>query len=524
LRTNNVNYEGAGPNTTVAVTNATPSLLTGTNLTLLAAQAGTNDAATLQGLFPGLSIVSSSSYYSNVWTQTITTNYVNFPWDPVGAPGHPVYTTNLVGTPTLFYQHTFGNVFFIRQVGNTFVTVPLLTIPPATNIENVRIDTTIVSTGGRVDACTFDFATGNSGPWTPVGTNAAISTNVFTNTCSMLITTNDVLGEVFILPANICGLEILAMQVTNVYTLSNSVLLTNITFPLTNGGITINSGTQYEITWFTNHTYLVAEAACAADTPTLRQGIEKISFVRRDYDSLVGRFFEPITNEYVLYSVTNYHVVKQRVQRAITAPDFLFTAQDLTAGPAADPTTTVAVNRDITFNNANANPNLAGPGTIETPTTYTFNNVTPVYYNAGAAATNAFLDELSQTTLFAFGSFDGSTNPIVVYPDSVSLNQLENQILVQVNAISLPLGSVGQPYMGTLQTVSGTPNWQPPYSWSLMPGSPGLPPGLNISTGPNGFGIVSGVPTRDGFFDFVIRVTDGQGRTVDRSFAIKITR
>jgi hypothetical protein len=523
LRTNNVNFEGAGPGTTVAVTNATPSLLTGTNLALLAAQAATNAPAALQGLYPGLVVVTSSNYYSNVYTAVITTNFANFPWDPVGTPAHPIYSTNWVGTPTLFYQHTFGNVFTIQQTGNTFATTPLLTIPPATNQETVRIDTTIVSTGGRVDACNFNFLTGGAGPWTPVGTNALLATNVFTNTCSLTLTTNDVVGEVFILPTNICGLQILVSQLTNVITLTNALVTNTTALTSTNSGVTINSVAQNQLTFFTNHTYIVLQAACTADTPTLRQGIEKINFVRRDYDSLLGRFFEPITNEYVLNTVTNFQVVPQRVQRAITAPDFLFTAQDLTVGPAADPLTTPIYTRTITFNQANVNPNLAGPGTIETPTTITFNSVTPVFYNAGAAATNAFLDELSQVTLFAYATFDGSTNPITLYPNSVSQAQLENQILIQVKAVSLPQGQVSRAYSGSLQTVSGTPNWQPPFSWSLMPGSPGLPPGLNILTGGDGTGIITGIPTRDGVFDFIVRVTDGQGRTVDRSFAIKIT-
>jgi hypothetical protein len=522
LRTNNAQIEGVGPGTQVATTNATPSLLSGTNLALLAAQSVTNDATTLQGLFPGLIVSSSSSFYSNVYTTTITTNYANFPWDPVGAPAHPVYSTNVIGTPTLFYSNTFGNVFIIGQVGSNLTFVPLLTIPPATNLTTVTVDTTVVTTGGRLDACTFDPNTLTTGPWVPVGTNSALSTNIFTNTCSITFTTNGVVGEFFILSNTCGGLQILASLVTNVFTTTNS-LLTNATVTATNGGITIDSATKDAITRFTNHTFLVLEATCGADTASLRQGIEKIKFVRRDYDSLFGRVFEPITNDYAINMITNYHVVRQLVQRAVTAPDFLFTAQDLTAGPAADPATSVVYQRTITFNQANANPNLTGPGTIEPPTTFTFNNVTPVFYNTGASATNAFLDELSQKTLFAYGWFDGSTNPPIVFPNSLSLSQLEDQMLIQVNAVSLPGGNVNRAYSGLLQTVSGTPNWQPPFSWSLMPGSPGLPPGLHFLSGGDGSGIITGTPTRAGVYDFIVRVTDGQGRTVDRSFSIKIS-
>jgi hypothetical protein len=66
LRTNNMNVESAGPNTLTLITNYVPQLLTTADLGLLSSQALTNDPATLQGLFPNLTILTTSNYFVNV--------------------------------------------------------------------------------------------------------------------------------------------------------------------------------------------------------------------------------------------------------------------------------------------------------------------------------------------------------------------------------------------------------------------------------------------------------------------------
>jgi hypothetical protein len=46
---------------------------------------------------------------------------------------------------------------------------------------------------------------------------------------------------------------------------------------------------------------------------------------------------------------------------------------------------------------------------------------------------------------------------------------------------------------------------QPPYAWTLAPGSAGLPTGLNLSSG----GVISGTPTQRGtFVNIIVRLTD----------------
>ena len=57
----------------------------------------------------------------------------------------------------------------------------------------------------------------------------------------------------------------------------------------------------------------------------LRPGIEKLTFVRQDYDSTPGRA-TPITNEFTDTYFTNGMAMQQQVQRVITEPDFLFSA------------------------------------------------------------------------------------------------------------------------------------------------------------------------------------------------------
>src|SRR5206468_2876766 len=140
----------------------------------------------------------------------------------------------------------------------------------------------------------------------------------------------------------------------------------------------------------------------------LRQGIEKMTFVRRDFDSLLNRFFYPITNEYTLIAVTNNSLLRQRTRREVTAPDFLFSAFDQAPGPAVFPFLINGYTRNLTFNLGNEYPNLSGPGTIEAPTTIAFNKVGPLYENPLFLASVPFT-ELSQVLLQAWGSFDGTT-------------------------------------------------------------------------------------------------------------------
>ncbi len=515
LRGQNMNVENSGPGTLIQVTNYVPQLLVSSNLTVFATQALTNDAGPLNALYPNLVILSTSNYFVNVYLTNITGFFTNYPWDPLGTPAHLISITNSTPTVVPRYQHTFGNLMSLIPTPNGWTAKPLLTTPTTPNgLIAVTLETTIVGA--------------SNAPWAPVGT-----LNVLTNTFDVTYYSNAVVGDYVILPTNLCNFAIAAAQLTNVVSVTNVVFVaTNLT-AVTNASGGTNAGTllafsQTRIDYFTNHTFVIFPVNCESNTLALRQGIEKVAFVRRDYDSLLSRFFTPVTNFYIINTVTNGAVISQNASRIVTQPDYVFTAADLTPGPAARPVVN-AVSRNINFNTANVYPGLAGPGTIEPQTggpagtTFTFNKVGPIYtYDFGLVNTNAFLDELNQTNYWIWGSFDASTNAPVIYPNDVSIGDMENQVLLQITPPALPDAMFDIGYLAQLQAVGYTQNWQPPYSWSLAPNSPDLPPGLGIATAPDGSGIIAGTPTQVGFYNFIIRVTDSAGHTLDRSYSINV--
>jgi hypothetical protein len=60
---------------------------------------------------------------------------------------------------------------------------------------------------------------------------------------------------------------------------------------------------------------------------------------------------------------------------------------------------------------------------------------------------------------------------------------------------------------------------QPPLNWSAS----GLPPGMSVTTAPNGTDfILSGTPGSSGTFDFVLQLSDADGRNVQWNFSITI--
>jgi hypothetical protein len=235
--------------------------------------------------------------------------------------------------------------------------------------------------------------------------------------------------------------------------------------------------------------------------------------VKTSYDSLIGRFYQPITNMYTLVTVTNSHLVTNWVRRVLFKPDFLFSAQDLTDLPASAVRTITSQN----FNDANANPNLAGPGNIEPNMEIQFNKIGPLLLNW--YGTNFIVDGLSEigaTTNYIWASFDGTTNAPVVYPNGASIMNLEAQMLYQIVTPALPDGRVGAGYPQTqLQVAGGTA----PYGWSWTGGVPDLPPGLSLSAS----GLISGTPTAPGTYVFNVSVMGADGRSTTRTMQVIIS-
>ena len=359
---------------------------------------------------------------------------------------------------------------------------------------------------------TFTFITTNIflPPLTP--TNTLLVTNITTVT----VVSNIPSGDFWIVPAAWnCGYTILSVPFTNTVGSTNTTLVATIP-----PGIA-NIGQQYSVTTissYTNHSLLIQPIICQTQpaVPALYQGIGRIQFVRANFDSLLGQLFQPITNFYPMVLVTNNQTGVRVFQRVVTTPDFLFSAADLAPGPAAL-LNNEAYTRNINFNQNNIYRQLAGPGTIDPPTTVTFNKVGPVYVNTGPSfvigprdPNNVDLFEL----YFLWGSFDGSTNDPIVYPNGTSIANLESEVLIQISPSTLPTGANGVSYPAVPLTVTGG---QSPYTWSQVSGA-ALPPGLNLSSD----GVISGTPTQSGVYVVTIQMTDAGGRTVAVNYAITI--
>lgn len=79
---------------------------------------------------------------------------------------------------------------------------------------------------------------------------------------------------------------------------------------------------------------------------------------------------------------------------------------------------------------------------------------------------------------------------------------------------TLPGATKGTPYVATLAATGGTV----PYTWTI-PGYTLAPPGLSLSSN----GVVSGIPTTTGTFDFIVQVTDSAAASVIAVFEVKVT-
>jgi len=359
---------------------------------------------------------------------------------------------------------------------------------------------------------TATLVTTNVGPLNGAPINSPLHTNV----TSQNITLNVPSGDFYIL-TNTCGPNLI---LSNLATIGPLVATNQLILIASNSAGLLFS--QSELTYSTTHILLVEPVVCAAsgggtstNSPGLYEGIGKIQFVKTSFDSLLGQFYQPITNTYSEVVVINSQAVNQTFQRVVTAPDVLFTAQDLLPGPAAANSIEPIFNRtELKFDTNHVGTGLDGPGVINPTSTIIFDKVGPVFYNtqlANLGLSQAILDT------FVWGSFDGSTNDPVVYPNSASLSNLVSQVLVQITPVTLPVGTNHVVYPATSFVATGGA-FSPPFSWSLVPGSGGLPAGLSLSSG----GVISGTPTQTGIFDFTIQLTDSLFRTVTWNYAITI--
>ena len=476
-RTNNMNVEATSSDSVLLRTNSLSQLLYTSNLTLFAAQALSNNAAGLVAIYPDLVITDTTNTFTNIYLTNVTGYFTNYPWEPAGNPAHLVFSTNTTPFVQTLFHHTFANVLGFQFVSNHWVTFPLTQIPPATN------PAVVTSQATTVGVTTY--------PWLPAGT-----TVIATNTTSADVQTNLVIGDFIILPTNWCDVAIISAQLTNVIPVTNLILSATNANANTNVNGTILTFTQTEIDYFTNHVFIIYPVICDTNTVALRQGMDHIQFLRTSFDSLLGRFYQPITNFYYLIEVTNSAPRTNWFRRIVTRPDFIFDAADL-SGTRALRTDTAG-----NFRTNNSVGGLAGPGNIEPNMTFTFNKTGPIlnnFYNPFFLPDSG-LSEANSITNFIWGSFDGSTNAPIVYPDGNSIMNLENQVIFQILTPDLPDGTRNIPYSTNLVASGG----QLPYTWQPAQGSSPLPPGLSLASN----GLISGTPTVVGTNTFTVNLTD----------------
>jgi len=507
LQPSTINTETAalGSVLTTAITNTSPQLFPvaltnngvlvggiyyGTyDLGALLSSSRTNPPTTLEALFPGVIIATSTNYFAIVTNYNVVDYFTNYIGSAAGSAPVLVVVTNASVGIGEFYVDTFANIVTNHYYPNTVETLQTVTVGPRTG----------------------------SPAGSPAVTNTSSATIILTNVPS---------GDYYILPTNTCGLDIIN---TNFF----STVVTNITASVfgtnaptaTNTTGTVSSSSQTVI-YTTNYVFEILPVTCTQTTGAtgLYEGVNDIQFVYSSYDSLVGQYYQPITNNYTMVVVTNSQARVQTFQRIVTVPDFLFSADDLATGPGSTTHTVYEFFRNLNFDQANVLPGLAGPGTINPSTTIGFNKSGPVYYNSfgdvldgtpyfsetpGGDTSDLFYD----APYFVWGSFDGTTNAPVVYPSGTGINDLLNQILIQISPATVPGGVNGTVYSPITFTTTGG-SLTPPYNWSAT----GLPGGLSVSAG----GTLSGTPTQSGTFVFTLTMTDYLSRTVQWNYPLTI--
>jgi len=234
----------------------------------------------------------------------------------------------------------------------------------------------------------------------------------------------------------------------------------------------------------------------------------------------------------------------QTFQRVLTRPDILFSAADLLPGPEEENDWVPPYSRTINFNLTHIPLNSAGPGTIDPPSTVTFDKVGPVFENVSAPYFLLNGPDAAYLQYFVWGSFDGSTNDPVVYPNGTSIAMLESEALIQISPATLPDATNGVPYYyytsvvtnivtnGVTNAVTNTvtsavtisvTGGGPAYTWMLATNSPGLPTGLSLQ-GLTSTCVISGTPINNpaGTYDFIVQMNDSSARSVQMDYSITI--
>jgi hypothetical protein len=488
LTTNNINFETSGTGS-LLMNPGTTFLLTSLNLNDLMSAALTNNPAALPGFFPGLTVAGSSNFFTVICTPNVTSSIGSPPGAPFGTQSLILTTNGVNCVPQQEFVDTFANVVTNGNLANN----------PGIILDQTNIHFSFfTNTSATLQTTSLGPKNGQPFP-APIVTNTTSKKVTLTNTMS---------GEFLIIPAGDCGLEIVSVLLTN------AVRTTNVIASATNTAGFVAS--ESLVTIFTNHTFVVRPIVCAGTGTGLYKGIEKVQFVRADFDSLLGQFFQPITSDYTMTTVTNSQTQVQRFQRVVTAPDILLTAANDIGANTFDGTVT----RSINFDQSHVLTGLAGPGVIGPGSTFSYNKIGAAFENgslgAFGLATNQFLSEQTVVADLQWASFDDSTNDPVLYPNGTSIANLQNQALIQISPSNLPDAAAGAFYTQTFSATGGS--FSQPFTWSAS----GLPSGLSMTSNPDSTGTLSGTPTDSGTFDITILLTDSLGRSVTWNYTLNI--
>ena len=174
----------------------------------------------------------------------------------------------------------------------------------------------------------------------------------------------------------------------------------------------------------------------------MRPGVDKVSFVKLGFDSILGITFQTYSISYQdRYLIPNRNgaaststLANRTVTRTINVPDIIITAADL----GTDATTGFPIVAEFTVawvKSAQlaytANPNLVppsgiaggvpGPGTIDVPRRIGLSKIGPTYSRTFA--------EGDAARFFLWSTFDGTTNLPVIYPKGTSVREVESAII-----------------------------------------------------------------------------------------------
>ena len=144
--------------------------------------------------------------------------------------------------------------------------------------------------------------------------------------------------------------------------------------------------------------------------------------------------------------------------------------------------------------------------------TYTFSITGAVPPGTSLVTSGARSAQLVGTPSFP-GQYNYTVHAVKVGNPTISVQTSDTLNVFGMVTASLPDGTVGSPYGPVQLTTAGGTD---PVTFSLL-GS--LPDGLTLSTD----GIISGLPTAAGTFDFTVKFTDAENGTCQQDLSIDVT-